>query len=47
MMKLLEGVCDNPDKRIMARKDLRKLTMKPFGDFNRFLADYTKLAHES
>ena len=47
MMKLLEGVLDDPDKRITARKDLRKLTMKPFGDFNSFLADYTKLANES
>jgi hypothetical protein len=47
MMKLLEGVCDDPDKRITARKDLRKLTMKPFSDFNKFLADYTKLANES
>jgi hypothetical protein len=47
MMKLLEGVLDDPDKRITARKDLRKLTMKPFGDFNTFLADYTKLANES
>jgi len=47
MMKLLEGVLDDPDKRITARKELRKLTMKPFGDFNSFLADYTKLANES
>jgi hypothetical protein len=47
MMKLLEGVLDDPDKRITARKDLRKLAMKPFGDFNSFLADYTKLANES
>ena len=47
MMKLLEGVLDDPDKRITARKDLHKLTMKPFGDFNSFLTNYTKLANES
>ena len=43
----LKQVFDDPDKRMKAREELRKLKLNYLGDFNVFYSEFVGLAHLS